>query len=117
MSDHMLTKWRRLLLLRDCELFGDRRVPVCVMCRRPHYVSALQAHHIYPKSLYPDIALQLQNGVMLCLGCHQAVVHASDSFRDIETIHNWKRFVPMFNRWTGLAVNKRFETENQGRLT
>ena len=32
----------------------------------------LQAHHIKPRSLYPEEAYSLRNGVTLCRPCHRA---------------------------------------------
>lgn len=117
LSRYKLTKWRRLLLLRDCEVFGDKRIPVCVMCRRPHYTSALQAHHIWPKSVFPGQAYDITNGVILCLGCHQGVVHASNSFRDIAELENWRRFVPMFEAYATTGQRVEFAIGHQYRLT
>lgn len=117
LSEHKLGKWRRLLLLRDCEQFEGMRVPVCMMCRRPHYASALQAHHIWPKALFPLQAYDLINGVMLCLSCHQAVVHAGNSFKDLNEVQNWRRFVPMFEEYTTTGPQECFATDNQYRLT
>ena len=42
---------------------------ICQICRAS---KSLHAHHIKPRSLYPDEALDLTNGVTLCIKCHWA---------------------------------------------
>lgn len=88
----------------------------CVMCRTDYPTYRLQAHHVRPKSLYPNLAYSLANGVSLCLGCHMQIVHAGNSFVDIETVANWRFFVPAFDRHVRLAVNQRFNEANQERI-
>lgn len=39
-------------------------------CRRCGSEVALVAHHIKPKSLYPELRLSLENGETLCSNCH-----------------------------------------------
>lgn len=108
MNEHDLTKWRRLLILRDKDF--------CVMCHRQTKVWQLQAHHVYPKSLYPELALNLDNGVMLCVGCHMGVVHAGNSTVDIASLNHWKFFVPSFKQYLNTYENFLFTRNNQDRL-
>ena len=89
-SPYRLRKWRYAVLERD----GDR----CLMCNVKPGRSRLQAHHIYPKALYPGWAYNPANGVSLCGRCHRGCVHAENSFNDRG---NWKRFIPMFVALTG----------------
>lgn len=42
---------------------------ICQNCGRP----AVHAHHIFKKIKYPGLALNLNNGISLCLSCHQEV--------------------------------------------
>lgn len=108
-TEHELTKWRRLLTLRDKDF--------CVMCHRQTKIWQLQAHHVLPKSLYPDLALDLDNGVMLCVGCHMGVVHAGNSTVDIADLSHWKFFVPSFQKYLASPVNRCYKEINQQRLT
>ena len=39
----------------------------CQYCRS---VDLLEAHHVYPKSRYPDLRYLLDNGLTLCQPCH-----------------------------------------------
>ena len=39
---------------------------ICQNCGKP----AKEAHHIFPKSKYPGLALNINNGISLCLFCH-----------------------------------------------
>ncbi len=99
--------WRRLILIRDCVTHDGHRYAACVMCNRINKTYALQAHHIYPKSLYPELALELWNGVCLDVSCHMQIVHGGNSFLDM-SLGNWRKFVPMFKRYTSLAKQRDF---------
>ena len=52
-------KWRKLVLQRD---------KICQHCKRK---PATEAHHIKPLEDYPDLALDLGNGLGLCFSCHE----------------------------------------------
>lgn len=43
------------------------------MCKLCDSTKNLHAHHIYPKSLFPELALDLDNGVTLCHDCHWGI--------------------------------------------
>lgn len=66
----------------------------CQMCQRLHNplhpAGKLEAHHIWPKALYPEFALDAANGITLCWMCHRLVVHA--------TVPNWRQYVAL---WKG----------------
>ena len=62
-------RWRRLVLQRD---------KVCQMCKR---VPATEAHHIKPLEQYPELALDLDNGMGLCWECHETTKYKK---REIE---------------------------------
>lgn len=51
------------------------------MCSQVHgftWWTMVEAHHIWPKALYPTKAYDPDNGITLCRRCHRKVVH-----------HNW----------------------------
>ena len=52
-------KWARMLK----EICGNR----CVICGS---TEKLEAHHIEPRSMRPDLANDLNNGICLCHTCH-----------------------------------------------
>jgi len=79
----------------------------------------LQAHHIYPKALYPDLALNLDNGIILCCSHHLGIVHNHNSSVDIKDYDwesGWKSWVVTFNRWNTMKDNFEFNRDNQHRL-
>ena len=56
-----LAKWRRAVFVRDgwaCTRCGSRGI--------------LHAHHIKPLAQYPALALDVSNGIALCVPCHEA---------------------------------------------
>lgn len=81
---YQLRKWRAAVLDRD----GSR----CQMCAVKPGRRRLNAHHIFPKSIYPALACEIANGITLCARCHRGCVHAENTF----DLSNWPRFVPMF---------------------
>jgi hypothetical protein len=87
------------------------------MCNISMPTSKLQAHHIRPKSLYPEKAYLLDNGICLCILCHMHLVHGGNSFIDVVTVHQWRFFVPSFDRYVELSKNRRYNEKWQVRLT
>jgi len=57
-----LAEWRRLVLKRDNY--------TCVNCGAP---DNLTADHIKPHRLYPELALETDNGRTLCASCHMKI--------------------------------------------
>lgn len=55
---HALTRWSNSVLKRDHH--------ICQICGRKADV----AHHILYKALYPQLCLNINNGISLCQGCH-----------------------------------------------
>ncbi len=45
---------------------------VCAICG---YTKKLQAHHIQPRHLFPDLILVWKNIIVLCKNCHFQVAH------------------------------------------
>jgi hypothetical protein len=54
-----LIEWSTAVKARDCK---------CVECNA---TTALVAHHVKPKSQYPELKFDLENGVTLCVDCHK----------------------------------------------
>jgi hypothetical protein len=54
-----LIEWSAAVKARDCK---------CVECGA---TTALVAHHVKPKSQYPELKFDLENGVTLCVDCHK----------------------------------------------
>lgn len=52
-------RWRKLILHRD---------KLCQMCKRK---VATEAHHVKPLEKYPELALDLDNGMGVCRDCHE----------------------------------------------
>ena len=60
--------WRKLVFKRDGY--------TCADCgKRGSYI---QAHHIFRKSLFPHLALVVENGVTLCKECHLKIRHCEE---------------------------------------
>jgi 5-methylcytosine-specific restriction endonuclease McrA len=82
-------KWRRL------RKYMVDKIPYCQMCRDD---KKLEVHHIMPRHLYPDKALDEVNLVVLCKPCHFRYGHLATSFKDsnpfilkmIETIDEFR---------------------------
>ncbi len=64
-----LRRWRERILLRD-----DNQ---CRMCGKTEFI---EAHHIFPKAIWPEMALLMDNGIALCFPCHRCVVHGCTTF-------------------------------------
>lgn len=56
-----LQSWSNSIMNRDDS--------ICQVCGKP----AEESHHILYKSLYPELALNLNNGTALCIECHYEV--------------------------------------------
>lgn len=127
-TENELNKWRRLLLVRDSRVINPRhpaeyqlRMGVCALCGPNIFfqTSMLQAHHIYPKALYPEKALLLRNGVMCCAAHHQGIVHnfnPTDDVANKEWDSGWRNWLVFFQRWNDLADNRKFNDDNQSRI-
>ena len=124
-SEAGLRRWRRLLLIRESRQIlsapGSPRMSYCALCGPDVFFrsSQLQAHHIYPKALYPGIALYLSNGVMLCTSCHQGVVHNHNAALDIrnsDPSSGWRNFLVHFRRWNDLKEVEEFNLHRQSEL-
>ena len=79
-NEYQLSKWSKAVRDRDSHR--------CFMCGSSEKV---EAHHIMIKSLYPETAYSLWNGITICDKCH-LIIHTTED--------NWRRFVPMFFDYT-----------------
>ena len=100
LSKYRLYKWAHLIRERD-----DR---TCFLCGNAFGIREVQAHHIYPKSIYPEMAYFLENGVLLCTEHHQHVVHSHPD--------QWERFTQLFWRYSHRAANTRYNNIQQRRV-
>lgn len=66
--DTELTKWARKVKVRDGY--------ICQHCGCDDEI--MHAHHIKPKSKFPELAFDIENGICLCWECHK-LVHYGDS--------------------------------------
>ena len=80
LSRGSLRRWRASVVDRD---------KTCVMCDDDRN---LEAHHCRPKSMFPELAYDVANGVLLCYRCHRVIVHGSNTW----DLNNWQRFMPLW---------------------
>ena len=103
--DYWIDKWSFAVRTRDNF--------TCMMCKC--YLpkgGRIQAHHIMPKSKYPELACRLENGISLCTGCHLGIVHLGNSFND----GNCEFFQPSFQGYNGLQAVKEWNDANQTQM-
>jgi 5-methylcytosine-specific restriction endonuclease McrA len=65
--------WRALILERDeyaCQLCNDNTL------------DKLEAHHIKPRNLYPELELEVNNGICLCTKCHTRITGKDAEYED-----------------------------------
>ena len=65
---------KRLIKEKDKDWFWECLELNCEVCGEP----SIQVHHFFPKSLYPELRHDLQNGISLCMGCHFKHHHRGD---------------------------------------
>jgi 5-methylcytosine-specific restriction endonuclease McrA len=61
------------------ELYGNK----CVGCGGKYKKPANQPHHIFPRSSYPAVKFDIENGAPLCNTCHFKL-HFTEQKNDIE---------------------------------
>ena len=82
----LLTKWAKIVYRRDkntcakCGKVGVRKYDRWIGLK-------FNAHHIYPKSIYPKRAFDITNGITLCEPCHKEW-HRKHGLR-VEPFKNW----------------------------
>lgn len=98
-SEYKLGVWSAWTRVRD-----DR---ICQLCLNnvEDKSTYLQAHHIFPKHQYPELAYVFSNAISLCVRCHLRVTHSDE--------RNVRRFRFMFyshlNNGTNRGYNSRFQ--------
>ena len=70
-----LKKWRESVYARDNY--------TCQKCHKTH--CEINAHHINPISKYPELALDISNGITLCIECHE-IIHN-------KKLHHYRRLI------------------------
>jgi hypothetical protein len=98
-NKYHLRRWSLLVRLRDnftCYVCGKK-------CRK-----TAQAHHIYPKAIYPEKVFYLDNGITVCAKHHQPVVHAQWK--------SWRKWTDFFKRPLRKKANKEFNQANQHKV-
>jgi len=112
LSKYRLRKWSIHVRRRDQQILSPRARSVgrfpCWICGGWFASNMVNAHHIKPKSLFPEIAFDLNNGITICLGCHMLVCHG--------TKHRWKRSTFSMCNYTKKGVAKRYNEEYQWRI-
>lgn len=56
------------------------------MCKLCDSKENLHAHHIQPKAKFPEISLELDNGITLCKDCHK-IVHGFETYENTTFIN------------------------------
>ena len=101
-SSYYLRRWSTAVRLRDdytCAVCGERF---------KHGRNAVQAHHVKAKSVHPDMAYDLDNGISVCAVDHQPLVHTTRT--------SWKNWVPMFRRFNRLKYRREWNERMQHKI-
>ena len=73
-----LKLWYKLVKERDgCCQIGKYYPSKC------YKSPVLNAHHIFSKSKHRSICLDIENGILLCSGCHTALSFGNDAYREL----------------------------------
>lgn len=106
-SEYMLAKWSKMVRIRDQH--------ICQMCEEDSMKESstlsrrtMHAHHLDPKHIYPEKALDLDNGICVCSRCHLEIVHTSSK--------SHKKFWVIFKRHVRRVAYKAFNKKYQYRL-
>ena len=75
--------WRKMA--RDKKL--DEQNGQCKLCGKAIRDSTASLHHIKPVSLYPGLAKDLNNVVLLCHACHRAVHEKANESANLSFTH------------------------------
>lgn len=101
-SDYRLSLWSAWVRVRD-----DR---ICQLCLNnvEEKSTYLQAHHIFPKDQYPELAYTLGNSISLCVKCHLRVTHSDE--------RNVRRFRFLFYSYMNRMCTKQFNLRYQHKV-
>ena len=112
LNNYTLRKLSIYVRRRDQLILAPRASTVgrwpCWLCHGWFPSWAVSCHHIYPKSLFPDIAYDIVNGISLCQRCHKPICHYGRSA--------WKALVLPFRRYTMIGAAREYAEENQWRV-
>jgi 5-methylcytosine-specific restriction endonuclease McrA len=75
-SDQELYIWRLEVFIRQLKDNPDHQENFCEIC---HKTENLVGHHEMPQKLYPEFALDPDNGIVLCSKCHNKFGHEKGS--------------------------------------
>ncbi len=75
-SPQELTIWRSEVFIRQLKDNPDHQENFCEIC---HKTENLVGHHELPQKLYPEFALDPDNGIVLCSKCHNKYGHEKGS--------------------------------------
>lgn len=70
----LLLEWRRKVIARDGKCMN-------ALCIKPH--SILEAHHIKSKRKFPELMLDVKNGITYCRTCHRRIEGTGVVFDEI----------------------------------
>lgn len=107
LSEYYLNRWSRIVRIRDghkcflCEETADKKSST-VEDRKMH------SHHIDLKSLFPEKAYNLDNGICLCNRCHYEIVHTTEK--------SHKKLRVVFKRHVNRKKYKEFNKKWQHKL-
>jgi hypothetical protein len=100
-----LGRWSKAVRARDRH--------ICQRCKR----AGQHAHHVAPRSQRPDLRLDLENGMTLCLDCHEWVHKnpkqaEASGFLNRETYEMAKKKKLYRDAETGRIVNEEYAKAN-----
>lgn len=55
----------------------------CQMCKITKEKATLDAHHIKPKRLYPELVYEVGNGITLCRECHKSIGKDEQDYEEL----------------------------------
>lgn len=64
MGQFEYSEWRKSVYKRDNY--------ICQLCDRPS-TGNIEAHHIYPVNIKPELIVDVNNGITLCKTCHRSI--------------------------------------------
>lgn len=81
-------KWKR-----DCIARDDRK---CKKCDGRSGDKSLTVHHIESYDKYPDLRVDMANGITLCMTCHKDYHHQMGRVPTLDNLIIWLGFRPSF---------------------
>ena len=81
-------KWKRDCMVRDGK--------TCQKCNGRSGDRSLTVHHIESYEEYPDLRVDLDNGITLCMTCHRAYHREMGRMPTLDGLVSWLGFRPGF---------------------